>query len=190
MGPSPTTRERRLWIATALALTAIYASIPFAGSLAAFLRANGLLAPAFATGFLLAIVVTIVRAIRHARGPRPLWVALAVVTVWGMLFVRLGVSAEERSHLFEYGLLALLIHELLLERRRVDRGGAARPAILAILATAGFGWVDEGIQGVVPGRVYDLRDVGVNALAGLVAVASSAAPGWVTGRRDRGGPRG
>ncbi|MBT8337433.1 MAG: VanZ family protein [Gemmatimonadetes bacterium] len=189
MGPPPTTRERRLWIATALTLTAIYASIPFAGSLAASLRASGLLAPAFAALFVLAIAVTIGWSVRRASGPRPLWVALAVATVWGMLFVRLGVSAEERGHLFEYGLLALLVHELLRERRKIDRGGAAHPAVLAVLATAAFGWVDEAIQGVVPGRVYDLRDVGVNALAGVVAVASSVALRWATGRRERGTPR-
>lgn len=187
MRPPPSARERRLWIAAALTLAAIYASIPFAGSLASALRSSGLLAPAFGAGFAAAVVLTIGRSLRGARGARPLWVALAVATAWAMLFVRMGVSAEERGHLFEYGLLGLLIHELLLERR-TDRGGAARPAILAVLATAAFGWGDEAIQGIVPGRVYDLRDVGVNALAGLVAVASSLALRWATGQRHRATP--
>jgi hypothetical protein len=187
MEPPASARESRLWIATALTLVAIYASIPFAGSWAAALRASGLLAPAFAAFFLLAIAVTIGRSLRRARGPRPLWVGLAVVTVWGMLIVRLGIGPEERSHLFEYGLVALLIHELLLERRDGE-GGRLSIALTAVALTAGFGWIDETIQRMVPGRVYDLRDVGVNALAGLVAVASSVALRWATDHRHRANP--
>lgn len=188
MGPPSSARERRLWIATALTLVAIYASIPFAGSWAAALSAGALLAPAFAAGFVFAIVVTIGRSVRRARGPRPLWAAGAVTTVWVMLVVRLGVGAAERSHLFEYGLVALLIHELLLERWKSE-GGRLSVGVAAILLTAGFGWLDEGIQRVVPGRVYDLRDVGVNALAALVAVASSEALRWANDHRHRATPR-
>lgn len=42
-------------------------------------------------------------------------------------------------------------------------------------ATALLGWCDEGIQAILPGRVYDLRDVGINALAGFMAVTASLA---------------
>jgi len=38
--------------------------------------------------------------------------------------------------------------------------------------------VDEVIRGLVPGRVDDIRDVGLNALAVLMAAAASLALGW------------
>jgi len=37
--------------------------------------------------------------------------------------------------------------------------------------------VDEVIRGLVPGRVDDIRDVGLNALAVLMAAAASLALG-------------
>ncbi|MDX1503805.1 MAG: hypothetical protein R3325_15705 [Thermoanaerobaculia bacterium] len=43
---------------------------------------------------------------------------------------------------------------------------------------------DEGIQSLLPHRVYDLRDVGTNAAAGLLAVAASRALSRAR-RRDR-----
>ena len=50
--------------------------------------------------------------------------------------------------------------------------------------TALLSWLDEGIQASLPNRVYDVRDVGFNALAGLVAIAASLA--LARSRRRRG----
>ncbi|MCK5438817.1 MAG: hypothetical protein KAI97_02685 [Gemmatimonadetes bacterium] len=52
--------------------------------------------------------------------------------------------------------------------------------------TALLSWLDEGIQALLPSRVYDLRDVGVNALAGLMAIAASLA--LARARRRHGAP--
>jgi hypothetical protein len=49
------------------------------------------------------------------------------------------------------------------------------PAVLTVLAVVLLGWIDEGIQARVPERVCDLRDVGSNAAAGLMAVAARLA---------------
>ena len=56
------------------------------------------------------------------------------------------------------------------------------PAALAVGATALLGWIDEGIQAILPNRVYDIRDVGFNALAGLMAVAAGLVLAWVRQR--------
>ena len=45
-----------------------------------------------------------------------------------------------------------------------------------------FGWLDEGIQWLLPGRVYDLRDVGFNALAAAMAVFGRLALAWARRR--------
>ncbi|MEE8366969.1 MAG: hypothetical protein V3S30_01495, partial [Thermoanaerobaculia bacterium] len=44
------------------------------------------------------------------------------------------------------------------------------PALAAIGFNALLGWVDEGIQAMIPDRHYDLRDVMMNTLAGTIAV--------------------
>ena len=43
-------------------------------------------------------------------------------------------------------------------------GGCPAPAALALVVTALLGWVDEGIQGLLPNRVYDWLDVASNAV--------------------------
>jgi hypothetical protein len=72
--------------------------------------------------------------------------AFGVVAVYLMAWIRIH-SWEERTHMFEYGLVAIFIYQALL-----------------------------------PNRVYDLRDVGFNALAGLMAVAPSLVPAWAQRR--------
>jgi VanZ family protein len=94
----------------------------------------------------------------------------------------MGTGPAERTHLFEYGFLAVLLHQALTERVRNGRH-VPIPAILAVASTALLGWLDEGIQAILPDRVYDLRDVGVNALAGLMAILASQALAWAR-RRD------
>jgi hypothetical protein len=82
-----------------------------------------------------------------------------VAGVYLLTFLRMA-SPEERTHLFEYCIVALLIYEALV------------PALLAILITALFGWVDEGIQALLTNHVFDIRDVGYNALAAVMAIAA------------------
>jgi VanZ family protein len=71
------------------------------------------------------------------------------------------------------------------ERRRRLPGRVLRhpaaPAVAAILLTVAAGWIDEGIQHLLPSRYYDLRDVGFNAAAGALAVAGMAVRSWARG---------
>lgn len=70
---------------------------------------------------------------------------------------------EERFHLLQYGLLAVLIAKALPERLR----GISRFGLAVGLATlAGIG--DELIQWLRPNRVGDVRDVLINCLAALL----------------------
>ena len=50
--------------------------------------------------------------------------------------------------------------------------------MFAVVATALLGWLDEGIQWLLPKRVYDRLDVGFNALAGLAAVSAILFMEW------------
>jgi hypothetical protein len=59
------------------------------------------------------------------------------------------------------------------------------PAVLAVLITALLGLLDESIQALLPNRVFDMIDVGFNALAGFMAIIASLALAWAQrwGRR-------
>lgn len=144
--------------------------------------AEGLLAALFGLGFGGAIVATVANGLRSGRG-RELWIGTGVVAVYLMVFVRLNLSPAERTHLFEYGVVAVLIYEALLERAR-EGGRVLMPGPTAVLAGACLGWLDEGLQLLSPTRVYDLQDVGVNALAALLAVSATWGLRWA--RRGRG----
>ena len=86
----------------------------------------------------------------------------------------MGGSPEERTHLFEYGIVAVLIYQALGERSQNGRRVRA-PAALALVVAALLGWLDEGIEALLPNRVYDTFDVASNALAALMAIAANLA---------------
>ena len=101
--------------------------------------------------------------------------ALGVAAVYLMVFARMGIP--ERSHLFEYSVLAVFIYEALLERANQGRRVPV-PALLAFLATSLFGVFDECIQAILPSRVFELQDILFNVLAAVMAVLASVALGW------------
>lgn len=178
-------RERRLWLWVVAAVLAIYASLGLAGTLAAELRARNLLTVSFIIGFVLVLVAIAWSGVKRRPGKREIWVGVGVAAAYVMVLVRMGMNPEERTHLFEYGLVAVLVHQALVERRR--NGGRVRaPALLAVVVTALLGWIDEGIQALLPNRVYDLVDVARNALAGVMAIAATLALSRAR-RRDRAG---
>ena len=108
--------------------------------------------------------------------------AIGILAVYLWMIVRVE-SPEERTHLIEYSLVAILIYQALVERRRSGRQ-VPSPAVQAIVVTALLCWLDEGIQAILPNRIYDIRDVGFNALAGLMAIIASLVLARV---RHRGG---
>lgn len=185
MNPFHSDRERRLWTWTVLVVAAIYLTAGFAGILARRLAERGLVEPAFALGFLLVIMAITGNAVKDSRTRHQVWLGVGVLAALGMILVRLGVTPAQRSHLFEYGLVGVLIYEALSERVRA--GGRVRvPAVLAVIATALLGWIDEGIQAAIPSRVYDLQDVTFNALAGLGGVLGTILVGRVRHMASRG----
>lgn len=175
-------RERRLWIGALLAVAAIWATLPLAGLLAEALRGQAMLGVAFFAGFVVTMAAIAWGALRRRPRGRETWALIGITAVYGMVVVRMGVSLEERSHLFEYGLVAVLLLGALDERRANGRT-VPLPALLAIAATALLGWIDEAIQAVLPARVYDLRDVGFNALAAVMAVTAARVLWWARERR-------
>jgi hypothetical protein len=170
-------RERRLWVWALLTVVAIYSTLGLQGKLAASLRDLDMLVNSYILFLILLIFAILGSGLKRQIGRYEIWVTLGIIAVYGMLMVRLFLSPEERTHLFEYGLVGVLIFQALAERKRHARQNWA-PAVIAIVVTALLGWLDEGIQVILPNRVFDIRDVGFNALAGLMAILASLLLAW------------
>lgn len=87
--------------------------------------------------------------------------ALGVAVVYLIALIRIQ-SPEERTHLIEYSLVAMLIHQALTERlRHSPRRVLARVAI--VVAVVLLGWLDEGIQAQHTTRI----DIALHSDTGL-----------------------
>lgn len=184
--------ERRLWLWALVVMVAIYSTLGPAAVLVAKLREYNLLRISLALVTLPVLAVVTWRWLKQRPGGAEIAVALAVVGVYLMVLARVN-SPEERTHLFEYGVVAVLVHRALAERIRQGRRVPA-PAVITVVAIAVLGLLDECIQSVLPGRRYDIRDVGFNALAGVLAIggklALARARRWRKNRRGGGQDRG
>ncbi len=177
-------RERRLWLWALAVVVAIYSTLGLAGTLAEVLRERNLLPPALLVLMFVTVAAIVGSGLKRRPGRREVWVALGVTAVYGMAVLRMGGSIEERTHLFEYGIVAVLIYQALSERARHGRRVPA-PAVLALVATVALGWIDEGLQALIPNRVYDNFDVVRNTVAALIGISGSVVVGWLNERLDR-----
>lgn len=170
-------RERRLWLWTLTVMLAIYSTLSIARDLAAFLQRLGILDEIFILGMLMIGTAVVALALKTRPGGVEIGVGLGVAAVYLIAFLRMGITAE-RTHLMEYSVVAVLIHEALKERAS-NGGDVPRPALLALVITVLLGWLDEGIQWLLPNRVYDIRDVIFNTMAAVMAISASVLLSWV-----------
>ena len=135
-------RERTLWLLVAAVVVAIYSTLGLATTLAAEFTDRDMLDNVAAVA-LLSLFGVVVLAGLKGRSPNALRIAIAVgvVAVYALVFLR-AASPIERSHLFEYSLVAILIYHALVERRRNGRR-VPFPAGVALVATLLLGWIDE-----------------------------------------------
>ena len=172
-------RERRLWLALLIVLTAIYATLGKTPAIVAALGAGIVESAAANLVFaLLALLVLIPIFFIDKRLSRlEIAVGIGILAVYLLAWLRLG-SWEERSHLFEYAMVSALIHEALLERR--DNGGRVpAPALIALAMSLFLGWLDEGIQSLLPNRVFDWVDVAFNSLAATMIIGARCVLRWL-----------
>lgn len=167
-------RERRLWLWTLVVVAAIYSTLGLAGTLAEVLREHRLLPSAMLFLMFLTVAAIVGSGLRRRPGRREIWVSLGVAAVYGMVMVRMAGSPAERTHLLEYSVVAVLIYQALRERAGNGRRVPV-PALLALVATTLVGWLDEGIQSLIPNRVYDNFDVFSNAVAAAIGIVTSTA---------------
>lgn len=154
----------------AVLLVSIYSTLAVARVVSNALRDANLLRVTVAVVFGLVVTGLGVLLLRSPmlRRPRSLLSALGVAALYAAVVWPME-SPEEKLHFVEYGAVGVLaFFALPLAWREGKR------FVVAALVTGAAGWVDEGIQALLPSRYYDLRDVGFNALAGVLALSGLA----------------
>lgn len=172
-----TRRERHLWTAAAVYFAAILSTLSTAQQLLLVLRERGLLRGTVLGVFLVAALALVAAVAVGRPGWRETLVVLALGLAYALLLRQMAMH-QERLHILEYGALALLVLAALEERCRALSSSPPPhwpPYFFACLVTALAGLVDELIQGILPSRVGDPRDVAFNAFAGALALAALAA---------------
>lgn len=99
------------------------------------------------------------------RSPLVYLQTAGIFAAYAIVLMTLSEMPVERIHLMEYGVLGCLAHRALRHRC----AGRER-FLLAVLITLNLGLGDELIQGLLPRRFYDPKDVMVNAVSGLLGV--------------------
>ena len=102
---------------------------------------------------------------KKERSPGRYLLFLLFVSIFFILS-KLAIYPVEKFHLLEYGGLSFLVYNAL--KTELDRYDI-RLYILGSLICVGAGVVDEVIQLALPNRVFDYRDIILNAVSSVTA---------------------
>ena len=168
-------RERRLWAWTLAVVGAIYATLGLATTLVEIVGNRRLFDFLFIAGFLLIGTAVLTQGLKVRPRGAEIGVVIGIGAVYLMVLARLGIP--ERSHLFEYCVVSILVFEAFTERASHGRRVPV-PALLTIVMTSLVGVVDELIQAVLPSRVFEWTDILFNCLAALMATLAMVLLRW------------
>ena len=160
------------WVWVALCILAILLIVPLARTIQAFVSTHwgrSLFGCAVLVAVGIVFLATVTRLVFRlkVRSPgRLIWLT-AVAGLYVYFTLKLWRAPEEAVHFLEYGLLGFLLFHALSYSIR-DK----TVYLAAFLIGSTVGTFDEILQWIIPGRFWDFRDVGLNALAaGLFQVA-------------------
>jgi hypothetical protein len=161
--------QRQRWAVFGLYVGVVFVTVPFARRVTLALRNTDMLGATVTGLYAVAVAVVFYYVLFNLRLAD--WVAFVVMAallcVVTVLLLGLAIP-EERVHFLQYGLMALLAR-----RACVGTNGRSRIGVsiaLGWLLTSGLGLLDECLQGLVPSRVFDWRDVGMNTGAAFTAL--------------------
>lgn len=165
-------RERTLWVWALVVMIAIYATLFFGGRLIDFMVERRIVEQTTFYLFLFLVSIFIFSGWKRSDKRVEYWIYAGVIAVYGMALLRMNLTVSERSHMFEYGLLSILIYEALIERTR--NGVIVKlPIFMAIIIAGTVGLLDEFIQKFISYRVFDIVDIGFNYMASAFGVLLS-----------------
>lgn len=161
--------RRTYWDQAFLAVFFIYLTIPLALPLTNFLKrflSLNLVINTVIIVLLLSLAVLLIRNIPIKRAST--YFFMAVLSAGYLAVIILPKIPVEKVHCMEYGFLSYLIFRAL----RLDLKSYQAYA-LALIMTGMFGWLDEGIQYLMPGRYYALSDVWLNVYGGWLGLLAT-----------------
>lgn len=164
------TKPTRDWLIAVGYVCFIYATLGLVTAPLAWLRAHDLLRWSLALLFVLTMAAVLV--IFRRRQTREWWRyagAAGIFLVYWIISHWVKIP-EEQVHFFEYGLVGILF-------LRALRHHVARPISLwAGAAAVGSiaGWIDEILQGILPNRHYDPRDIFLNVISIVLGLTLAA----------------
>lgn len=169
-------REKKLWFWVIVVFAAIFSTLFIGQPLIEVFASQDLRAVVFLFGMILVAAAILIHAIKTKPSGIELGIIMGIVAVYAMFILRLGMP--ERSHLFEYSILAILIHKALLERAN-SRKLTMPPALLALIIAFSIGVLDEGVQIIIPDRVFDPEDIVFNGFVILMAIGTNIVFKWI-----------
>ncbi len=175
--------DMKLWLWVLLCSILIYLTIPLARVLQKYVYAS--VGKEFFTyavlfviiGGLTALLYVLIYKFKVRSVSQYVWLCVCG-SIYVFLAIRLRQHPEEAVHLLEYGLLSYLVFKALSHRVRDWTVYISAAGLTALIGTG-----DEFIQWLVPTRVWDYRDVGINAVAGvffMVAIWKGVKPEIIT----------
>lgn len=163
-------RERNLWSLAAAVVAIIFLAL-FVGPALVGAINETVMVVFFAVGMILVAISVLTQGLQVRPAGIEAGVVLGVLAIFVLLAVRL--TLPERSHLLEFGVLTVLVYEALIERNK--HGHATNfPTVWTIFLCVSVGLIDEGLQYVIPDRVFDTEDMVFNLLAVSTAAIGMA----------------
>jgi hypothetical protein len=163
-------RERH-WVAFGAYVAVVFVTVPFTRQVVLALRNTDTLGATVTAAYAVAVAGVVHYVLFNRRLAD--WIAFVVVAallcVVTVLLLGLAIP-EERVHFLQYGSMALLARSALARGTEGD-ARAARHLLLGIAITSTLGLLEECLQGLVPRRVFDWRDVAMNAGAAFTALS-------------------
>lgn len=137
---------------------------------------------------ILGLAGVVVSGVRRRVGRQdwvPYAVLVAIFIAYGYLLAVFGTYPAERLHLIEYGLVGWTLFRAL----RLDLSNG-RAYVAAVLLTVLVGIGDESIQWVLPQRFFELKDVGLNTISGVLGLLTVRFALYGGGEAQPSGPEG
>lgn len=155
---------RKTQLLTICYVGVIYATLPVMRPILDFLKENlgETFSPAVYVLLFFVALGIIVFFLMQGRGWKSLVLLVGILGVTAYLLPSIKYP-EERIHFVEYAVLGVLLYFALREK---IQGRRALFCIPVVIFFVGLG--DELIQGILPNRVYDFRDVLMNLAGGIL----------------------
>ena len=169
-------KEKRYWVLVALVFLAILIVLFVGSPLLSLFNDQNHQAILFVAGMILSGFAILAYGIKSKKIKREIGIILGLAAVFLMLFLRLGLS--ERSHVIEYSVLTLFVF-MAFEERAKNSSTANSPIFNTLMFTLPVGVFDEGIQSLLPDRVFDINDVVFNTLVSISTVGILILIKWI-----------